>query len=124
MNQTSTQETTQVPAASSSTEEQAKDLGITFSDEPTLAPAATTAPDAVPSPGVPSATMPSSTTSWLDQVKEGLHQGFTTVSQKTMEGYEAAKDMMSSSSEGPSWTELLGDQPHWRFGSPVDPSEP
>lgn len=114
MNKASTQ-TPEVPAASS-TEDHAKDLGITFTDEPTLPPAATTAPDVVPSPGdvtvetKPATSMP--TSSWLDQVKEGLHQGFTTVSQKTMEGYEAAKDMMGdgpSSSDGPSWTQSLKD---------------
>lgn len=118
---TSAQETAETAAKSTkdamnktSTQETPQDLGITFSDEPTLAPAATTAPDVVPSPGdMPATSMPTSSTSWLDQVKEGLHQGFTTVSQKTMEGYEAAKDMMGpSSSDGPSWTETLKDGFH------------
>ena len=35
--------------------------------------------------------------SWTDKLKDGLHQGVTTVTQKTGEGYAAAKDYVTAS---------------------------
>ncbi|CAK9053565.1 unnamed protein product [Durusdinium trenchii] len=84
-------------------EDKDMDLGVTFTGDhsPTKAGAAA-ASDAAAAvqPGA-------AASSWMDQMRDGFHQGFNSVSEKTMQGYEAAKTMINGP-ETQSWT-----QPFW-----------
>ncbi|CAK9053564.1 unnamed protein product [Durusdinium trenchii] len=85
-------------------EDKDMDLGVTFTGDhsPTKAGAAA-ASDAAAAvqPGA-------AASSWMDQMRDGFHQGFNSVSEKTMQGYEAAKTMINGP-ETQSWTQSLKD---------------
>ena len=82
-------------------EKEAKEMGITFDGDhsPIKAGAEVTREAAA------------SSSSWMDQMRDGFNQGFNAVSETTKQGYERAKTMMNSP-ETQTWTASLKDGFH------------